>query len=112
MSLASVFNRNHNNVRKPRGDLFSSYMVMIGCLGALQTLSRRFEDPSVGMAAPDGWRARRHHGKNGTAGSIPVSASCDRNHGPSLESCDGIARREGKLIGEPTAVMCFGGNSR
>lgn len=79
MSLASASTETTTNVWKSRAaDLFSSYMVMIGCS---PEPCRHSADVlripvSEWLSPPDGWRATTSSGNNGTAGSIPVSASC------------------------------------
>ncbi len=98
----------HTNRRPGRAaDYQFAQMVTIGCSPEPCRHSRRFEDPSAGMAfAPDmGWRDRP---RNGTAGSSKfVSASCviKRNHGPSLVLQ--MVLHGAKEIGssEPTAVI-------
>lgn len=101
-------NRNHNKcLEVARGGLIQFVHGDDRLLpGALQTLSRRFEDPSVGMAfAPTGGERRHQVATTVRQGPYPFPQAARPQPQAVAGLADGIARREGKLIGEPTAVM-------
>ncbi|CKN65606.1 glycosyl transferase family protein [Mycobacterium tuberculosis] len=108
-------NRNHNKcLEVARGGLIQFVHGDDRLLpGALQTLSRRFEDPSVGMAfAPrrvesDDIKWQQRYGRVHTR----FRKLRDRNHGPSLVLQMVLHGAKENWIGEPTAVM-FRGNWR
>lgn len=102
-------NRNHNKcLEVARGGLIQFVHGDDRLLpGALQTLSRRFEDPSVGMAfAPrrvesDDIKWQQRYGRVHTR----FRKLRDRNHGPSLVLQMVLHGAKENWIGEPTAVM-------
>ncbi|CKL96631.1 glycosyltransferase family 2 protein [Mycobacterium tuberculosis] len=102
-------NRNHNKcLEVARGGLIQFVHGDDRLLpGALQTLSRRFEDPSVGMAfAPrrvesDDIKWQQRYGR----GHTRFRQLRDRNHGPSLVLQMVLHGAKENWIGEPTAVM-------
>lgn len=105
MSLASASTETTTNVWKSRAaDLFSSYMVMIGCS---PEPCRHSADVlripvSEWLSPPDGWRATT---SSGGRVHTRFRKLRDRNHGPSLVLQMVLHGAKENWIGEPTAVM-------
>ncbi len=102
MSSCPGLNRPQQCLEVARRTYSVRNMQMIGCSRFPATLSRRFEDPSVGMAAPDGWSDDIKWQERRPAGPYRFRKPRDCNPRAVAGLADGIARREGKIDREPT----------